>query len=81
MKLTMLMHCVNNTFSVLMSRVPDFAEAESFMDVLSPWAYAGIYVACVLMLLSAIVIFRAIPVKDGRMGGCEEIETDIIVGN
>ncbi len=63
LKLTMLMHCVNNTFSVLMSRVPDFAEAETFMDVLSPWAYAGIYLACVLMLASAVVILKGIPVK------------------
>ncbi len=64
LKLTMLMHCVNNTFSVLMSRVPDFAEAETFMDVLSPWAYAGIYVACAGMLASAIVILKGIPAKN-----------------
>ncbi len=75
LKLTMLMHCVNNTFSVIMSRIPDFAEAESFMDVLSPWAYAGVYVACVLMLASAVIIIKAIPVKDGRMGGCDEINS------
>ncbi len=79
LKLTMLMHCVNNTFSVLMSRIPDFAEAETFMDVLSPWAYAGIYVACVLMVACAVIIIRAIPVKDPGMGGCEEIPNDMIV--
>ncbi len=75
LKLTMLMHCVNNTFSVIMSRIPDFADAESFMDVLSPWSYAGIYIACVLMLASAIVIIKDVPVKDGRMGGCEEVDS------
>ncbi len=74
LKLTMLMHCVNNTFSVLMSRIPEFAEADTFMDVLSPWAYAGIYVACILMTAGAIVIIRAIPVKDEKMGGCEEVD-------
>ncbi len=81
LKLTMLMHCVNNTFSVLMSRIPDFADAEYFMDILSPWAYAGIYVACVLMLASAVVIVRAVPVKDAKMGGCDEIENDMFLGN
>ncbi len=74
LKLTMLMHCVNNTFSVLISRVPAFEDAESFMDILSPWAYAGVFVACVLMLACAIVIFRSIPVKDERMGNCDEVE-------
>ncbi len=73
LKLTMLMHCVNNTFSVIMSRIPAFAEADTFMDVLSPWAYAGIYVLCVLMIACAVVVIRAIPVKDERMGGCDEI--------
>ncbi len=73
LKLTMLMHCVNNTFSVLMSRVPDFAEAESFMDVLSPWAYAAVFIACVFMLASAVVIVRGVPVKDDGMGGCDMI--------
>ncbi len=74
LKLTMLMHCVNNTFSVLISRIPAFEDAESFMDILSPWAYAGVFIACVLMLASAIVIIRAIPLKDDRMGNCDEVE-------
>ncbi len=75
LKLTMLMHCVNNTFSVLMSRIPEFAEADKFMDVMSPWAYAGILVLCVLMLGCALVVLKAIPVKDERMGGCDEVDS------
>ena len=72
LKLTMLMHCVNNTFSVIISRIPAFKDAETFMDVLSPWAYAGIYIACILMLASAIILITGIAVKDHKMGGCEE---------
>ncbi len=78
LKLTMLMHCVNNTFSVIMSRIPDFAEAETFMDVLSPWAYAVIYVACVLMVACAVIIIKAVPVRNERMGGCDEIPNTMI---
>lgn len=74
LKLTMLMHCVNNTFSVLISRTPAFEEAETFMDVLSPWAYAGIFIACVLMLASALILITGIPVKDEKMGGCDEVD-------
>ncbi len=75
LKLTMLMHCVNNTFSVLISRVPDFKDAESFMDILSPWAYAGVYVSCVLMIACALIIIKAVPARDDRMGGCEEVDS------
>ena len=74
LKLTMLMHCVNNTFSVLLSRIPELEDAETFMDILSPWAYVCIFIACILMLASAIIILRGIPVKDEKMGGCNKIE-------
>lgn len=73
LKLTMLMHCVNNTFSVLISRVPAFEDAETFMDILRPWEYAVIYIACILMLASAVVLITGIAVKDRKMGGCDEI--------
>lgn len=74
LKLTMLMHCVNNTFSLLLSKIPGLEEIESFMDILSPWAYAGIYVACLLMLASAVILITGIPVKDTKMGGCDEVD-------
>ena len=74
LKLTMLMHCVNNTFAVIFSKIPAFAEADSFMDVMRPWAYVCIFIACILMLASAIIILRGIPVKDEKMGGCNKIE-------
>ena len=74
LKLTMLMHCVNNTFSTLISRVPAFEDVDSFMEVLSPWAYAGIYAACVLMLASAIILISGVPVKDAEMGGCDKVD-------
>ena len=74
LKLTMLMHCVNNTVSLLLSKIPGLEDIESFMDILSPWAYAGIYVACVLMLASAVILITGIPVKDTKMGGCDEVD-------
>ena len=74
LKLTMLMHCVNNTFSLLLSKIPGLEDIESFMDILSPWAYAGIYVACILMLASAVILITGIPVKATKMGGCDEVD-------
>ena len=60
LKLTMLMHCVNNTLSVICSHIPSLAEAETFMDVMSPWAYACIYAACILFLTAAVITLRGI---------------------
>ena len=74
LKLTMLMHCVNNTFSLILSKIPGLEDTESFIDILSPLAYAGIYVACVLMLASAVILITGIPVKDKKMGGCDEVD-------
>lgn len=80
LKLTMLMHCVNNTFSVLMSRIPALEEADTFMDVMSPWAYAGVFIALLAFLAAALVTLKAVPVaaadrESGRpdMGNCDEI--------
>lgn len=73
LKLTMLMHCVNNTMATLFSRIPAFEEAETFMDVLSPWKYTALFIAAILVLACAIIIIRAIPVKDSRMGNCDKV--------
>jgi membrane protease YdiL (CAAX protease family) len=58
LKLTMLMHCTNNTIAVILSRVPQFENAETFMDILSPWAYWSVFAACILILCCSLIIFR-----------------------
>ena len=60
LKLTMLMHCVNNTLALVLARIPSLSDAETFMDVMSPWAYVCVYIACVLFLAAAIITFRGI---------------------
>lgn len=58
LKLTMLMHCANNTMAALCSRIPAFKDAETFMDVLSPLAYWSIYAACLLIIGCTFVILN-----------------------
>ena len=75
LKLTMLMHCVNNTRAVIFSRIPAFEEAESFVDVMRPWTYACIFIACVAFTYGAIITFRSIAMKkDEGTRNCDEVE-------
>lgn len=74
LKLTMLMHCVNNTCAIIFSRIPAFEDAETFMDVMVPWKYGVIFTLSILVLVSSIIIIRAIPVKDTRMGNCDKVD-------
>lgn len=72
-KLTMLMHCVNNTLSVLLSRVPAFEDVEYFKDIMSPWAYWLNYAAFVLVIVSGLIILRSIPKPAGQKSACRHI--------
>ena len=74
LKLTMLMHCVNNTMAVVFSKIPSLEEAEGFADVLSPWAYAGVLVACIAFVAATAVVLRNIPFsKYEARSNCDEI--------
>lgn len=54
LKLTMLMHCVNNTLSVIVSRIPGLEDAEFFADIMSPWAYVSVVVLFAIALACGI---------------------------
>ena len=73
LKLTMLMHCINNTLATVFSRIPSLADADSFIDIMSPWTYAGIFVCCIAFICSAIIFFCGIPLKEGNLGGCDKV--------
>ena len=73
LKLTMLMHFTNNTMSAIFSKIPQFEEAETFMDVMSPWAYAAVFALSVIILAAVLLILRNIPLKGTAAGNCDEI--------
>ena len=75
LKLTMLMHCVNNTLSVVVSRIPSLEDVEFFAQVMSPWAYVLVVLAFAVVLVSGLVIMRSIPLKEGNLGGCDAIDS------
>ena len=74
LKLTMLMHCVNNTLSTVLSKIPSFEEAESFMDVMSPAAYWSVFAVCAVVLSAVVAYFILLyPVKEGQKSNCDVI--------
>ena len=72
LKLTMLMHCANNTMAAVFSRIPALEEAKSFIDVMNPWTYAGIFICSAAFVVAAIIVFAGIPHKEGNLGGCDK---------
>ena len=55
LKLTMLMHCVNNTLAVVFSRIPGLEDVEFLAEIMSPWAYILVLVAFAVTLVSGLV--------------------------
>lgn len=75
LKLTMLMHFANNTIALIVSKIPSLKEADYFFDVISPWAYAGVYIVAAVALVFGFILFKGIPQKEGNLGGCQKIDS------
>lgn len=73
LRLTMLMHCVNNTLATLMSRIPGVGDADSIMELMSPWAYWLEFAACTLTVVAAVAAVSGIKIKDGEKSNCDRI--------
>lgn len=69
LKLTMLMHCVNNTLSVVISRIPGLEDAEFFADIMSPWAYVPAVLLFAVALAGGIAAISTIrsPFKEAEL--------------
>lgn len=70
LKLTMLMHFTNNTFSLIISRLDKFKDADSWLDVIAPKEYWLIFAACALLTVLIVRYFRKIPMLS-RQGNCD----------
>lgn len=70
LKLTMLMHFVNNTFSLVLSRIGVGEGLENFFQLMSVWAYVLIMLCALLILFCAYLALRSVPLDD-RRGNCD----------
>ena len=72
LKLTMLMHCANNTLAVVCSHLSMFDDYDYWTEVLGAKWYGIIFAACALLLVLVIREFSRIEVKSPA-GNCDEI--------
>ena len=70
----MLMHCVNNTFALLMSNLNGFENVESWKDIFPGERYWIIFAASILLLLVLIIrAFLRIP-QERQEGNMDEVK-------
>lgn len=74
LKLTMLMHCVNNTFAALTARIPGLEDVENFVDVFPDKShYWAIWVGC--LFIAAFCIYLLAKIRPlSPEGSCKEVE-------
>lgn len=62
LKLTMLMHFVNNTAALTLGHIEALRDSETWMDVLGP-SYWSCFAACLLLTALVTMAFRRIPLQ------------------
>ena len=73
LKLTMLMHFVNNTLALIMSHIDSLSDYDYWIEILGAKWYWLAFAACALLTFLIIRKFLAIPNKNPK-GGCDIID-------
>ncbi|MBQ9474681.1 MAG: CPBP family intramembrane metalloprotease [Bacteroidales bacterium] len=74
LKLTMLMHCANNTLSLAMSRIPSLKDAENWREVLPSSIYWVVFGVSILLLILCIFQMKKISLTSPQ-GNCSEVKS------
>lgn len=75
LKLTMLMHFTNNTFSIICSNIDSFKEAESLFDLVPAWAYALLAAASLAVVVLLVKALSRIELRS-KHGNFEELSQE-----
>ena len=73
LKLTMLMHFVNNTLALIMSHIDSLSDYDYWIEILGAKWYWLAFAACAILTFLIIRKFLAIPNKNPK-GGCDIID-------
>ena len=77
LKLTMLMHCANNTLSVLLAKLGGEAarDAASLLDLMPAWKYAILFVVGAALVGAFLLALKNVPL-DRPQGNSDVLPTD-----
>lgn len=80
LKLTMLMHCVNNTFAVIVGQIDSLKDVDFMFQIMDRWQYISLLAASlVIIVLFVDIVWKNIPMKspEGNMDiiTTEDMET------
>ena len=70
--LTMLMHCVNNTFALIMSNIDSLKDVETLNETMPAPVYWALIAFCIVFLVYFVFRFLSIKPLD-KQGSCAEI--------
>ena len=74
-KLTMLMHCANNTFALILSQFDSLKDIENMKEVLPAPLYWAIFVFCIAFIVYFVYKFLVIKPLSSR-GSCAELVSE-----
>lgn len=74
LKLTMLMHCVNNTFALVLSNIPALRNFDTMFDAMHLWSYLLVMACAIVIAFFGIVALRSIPLAEGKRCNCDSVE-------
>lgn len=71
LKLTMLMHCANNSFALILGQIPSLKEMNDWRELFDGPEYWLIFASCLLAV--ALVIYEFNKIGNSRQGNCDEV--------
>lgn len=74
LKVTMLMHCVNNVFAVICSNIPAIKDMDNWQDVLPAPTYWLIFTGCLILVVLCLMSFKKIPLEKPA-GNSDEVHS------
>lgn len=81
LKLTMLMHCVNNTFAVIAGQMDSLKDVDFYFQIMEKWQYVSLLAASLIIIVIFVdIVWKNIPMQS-RKGNMDETSAAGMLGN
>lgn len=67
LRLTMLMHCVNNTFAVIAGQSDRLKDVDFYFQIMERWQYISLLACCLILIVIFVdIVWKNIPINSAR---------------